>query len=280
MVGIVYVERRYKQVAIQRVHSKWSKTAALLTSELLRQYIPETSPFGRESVRAMLDQYGMIYVKPDRGTFGNGVIRVEKSASSPLPYRFQLDSKIRQFATFDGMYNRLLSVQRTRPYLAQKGIQLLQYHNRRFDFRVMVQHNLRNEWETTGIIGRLGLPSKIVTNYHSGATPLPFATLMSPHMSEHRQNEYINYLSYLGVETAKQLQLAYPGIKEIGIDFAIDTAMHPWILEVNTLPDPFLFRKLGDRKVFNRIYQYAVGYGRFKAKKNRLNKNKPQTKTI
>lgn len=268
-------------MAIQRVHSKWSKTAALLASEQLRPYIPETSPFKRETVRIMLEQYGMIYVKPDRGTFGNGVIRVEKVASSPLPYRFQLDKKIRQFATFDAMYTRLLSVQRTRPYLAQKGIQLLQYHNRRFDFRVMVQHNLRNEWETTGIIGRLGLPSKIVTNYHSGATPLPFSTLMSPHMSEQRQTEYSAYLSNLGVETAKQLQLMYPGIREIGIDFAIDTNLHPWILEVNTLPDPFLFRKLGDRKVFNRIYQYAVGYGRFKAKRTRrLNKNKPQTKTI
>lgn len=268
-------------MAIQRVHSKWAKTAVLLTSELLRPYIPETSPFRRETVRLMLDQYGMIYLKPDRGTFGNGVIRVEKSASSSLPYQFQLDKKIRQFATFEAMYNRLLSIQRKRPYLAQKGIQLLQYQNRRFDFRVMVQHNLRNEWETTGVIGRLGLPSKIVTNYHSGATPLPFSKLMSPHMSEHRQTEYLNYLSYLGVETAKQLQLAYPGLREIGIDFAIDTELHPWILEVNTLPDPFLFRKLGDRKVFNRIYQYAVGYGRFKTKKTaRLYKNKPQTKTI
>ncbi|PWW08852.1 YheC/D-like protein [Paenibacillus cellulosilyticus] len=256
-------------MAIQRVHSKWAKTAALLVSELLRQYIPETSPFRRETVRSMLDQYGMIYVKPDRGTFGNGVIRVEKLPSSSLPYQFQLDKKIRQFTTFDAMYKRLLSVQRTRPYLAQKGIKLLQYRNRRFDFRVMVQHNLSNEWETTGIIGRLGLPSKIVTNYHSGATPLPFSTLMSPHMSEHRQTEYLNFLSHLGVETAKQLQLIYPGIKEIGVDFAIDTNLHPWILEVNTLPDPFLFRKLNDRRVFKRIYQYAVGYGRFKARKRK-----------
>ncbi|EFM10962.1 conserved hypothetical protein [Paenibacillus curdlanolyticus YK9] len=251
-------------MAIQRVQSKWAKTTALLCSEQMRQYIPETSPFRRETIRAMLDQHQMVYVKPDLGTFGHGVIRVDKLQHHSWSYQFQLGKRIRRFSTFDSMYKQLAAVQSGKRYLIQKGIHLLKHQNRRFDLRVMVQHNMQGMWETTGIIGRLGHPAKIVTNYHSGGTPLSFQTLMSSHLPEFEQTNLLNRLSVLGVNTAQQLQTHYPGLKEIGIDIALGTDMHPWILEVNTLPDPFLFRKLKDRMVFKRIYRYAVGYGRFK----------------
>lgn len=254
-------------MAIQRVHSKWAKTTALLRSELLQPHIPETWPFRRETVRSMLDQYGMVYVKPDRGTFGHGVMRIDRTGSQLRPYQFQLGNKIRRFSTFEAMYKQLVVHRRKRRYLVQKGIHLLEHEGRRFDLRVMVQQNEHKEWEATGVIGRLGLPSKIVTNYHSGATPMPFEKLMSSHMTEAKHADLCNRLSALGIASAKQLQTFYPNIKEIGVDVAIDNRFHPWILEVNTLPDPFLFRKLEDRTVFRKIYRYAVGYGRFKRSK-------------
>lgn len=149
-----------------------------------------------------------------------------------------------------------------RLFLIQKGIHLLKHSRRRFDFRVMVQVNLKGKWETTGIIGRLAHPKKIVTNYHSGGTPLPFERLMSTHMNTSQQQNYLGMLRKMGVQVAHQLQSAYPRIKEIGIDVAIDTKLNPWILEVNTKPDPYLFRKLKDRRVFRKVYRYAVAYGR------------------
>ncbi len=208
----------------------------------------------------------MVYVKPDSGSFGLGVIRVDKLSTEIKPYKFQVSERIRRYSTFDGLYKALLSTQKGRAYIVQRGIALLQHENRRFDLRVMVQHNEIGEWETTGIIGRLGHPAKIVTNYHSGGTPLPIATLLSTHMSEAEQTELSNRLSQLGLDTAKTLQARYPRIKEIGVDVAIDYELRPWILEVNTRPDPFIFRKLGDPSVFNRIYRYCVGYGRYRRK--------------
>lgn len=251
-------------MTIQRVRSKTAKTEALLANSALAAHIPETRPMNRASIRDMLSRYGMIYVKPVNGTFGRGVIRLEWRTGEPFPYRFQSGLRQYRFRSYESMYTKLLTVKRKRNYLSQQGIELLKHDDRRFDFRVMVQKNPNSAWETTGIIGRLAHPRKIVTNYHSGGTPMPLGALLTEHLPESiRLDDYREVLDILGEEVARTLERRFPRIREIGVDVAIDADLKPWILEVNTKPDPFLFRKLKDPAVFRRIYSYAVAYGRF-----------------
>nr|WP_183600797.1 YheC/YheD family protein [Paenibacillus phyllosphaerae] len=254
-------------MSIQRVRSKWAKTKALLKSESLASHVPETVFWSTETLKNMLNEHGMVYIKPDQGTFGTGVIRSSKLSDSEFSY--QLGTKKHTFSTFEGMAVSLSHVIGKRKYLIQRGIHLLEYHKRRFDIRVMVQKNPKNQWETTGIIGRLSHPEKIVTNYHSGGTLMSVGTLMSPHTTGSQYAEFQLGLKLLGTEIAKQLQGSYPGLKEIGIDIAVDRRLKPWVLEVNTLPDPYIFRKIGDSAVFRKIHRYCVHYGRFTRKKKR-----------
>ncbi|MDG0811012.1 YheC/YheD family protein [Cohnella rhizosphaerae] len=251
---------------IRRISSKWAKTEAMLASSELRGLVPDTRPFNRDAVRSMLDEYGMIYVKPVNGTFGKGVIRLGKSTGSDDAYTLQAGEKQLSYPNFDGMFDALLKVKRPRPYLSQQGIELLKHEGRRFDFRVMVQMNPSGQWETTGIIGRLAHPRKIVTNYHAGGTPLPMETLMTTHLekAERTSRSYRMELSKLGVDVASSLGRRFPGLKEIGIDVAVDVDLKPWILEVNTMPDPYIFLRLPDRSVYRRIRRYATAYGRFR----------------
>ena len=254
-------------MSIQRVKSKWTKTKVMLKSEYLRQYMPDTRLFSKSSLQAMLNQYGMVYFKPINGTFGNGVTRVEKVKSPSSGYRSQVGTVIRTYPTFEQLYQKLVWQKKNRRYIVQKGIHLLRHQNRRFDIRVMVQKNLRSEWEATGIIGRLAHPAKIVTNYHSGGTPMALDTLMSSHLSVTELDALKQHLNKLSVAIAAHLQTAYPSIKEIGVDIALDTDLHPWVLEVNTYPDPFIFRKLPDKSVFRKIYRYGVNYWPVQKKK-------------
>lgn len=240
----------------------------MLKSEYLRQYMPSTKLFSRSAVQSMLEEFGMVYVKPISGTFGKGVIRVERTTVPALGYRYQLGTTIHFYSTFEQLYQQLVRQKKKRKYIVQKGIHLLKHQKRRFDIRVMVQKNLRNEWEATGIIGRLAHPAKIVTNYHSGGTPMALERLMTDHATPAELAAFKNRLRKLSVTIANQLQSAYPNLKEIGVDIAIDPRLHPWILEVNTLPDAFIFRKLPDQSVFQKVYRYAVAYGRFKSKRN------------
>lgn len=257
-------------MTIQRVLSKKAKTDALLADLRLKDHVPLTRTMDRETLQEMLQKYGMIYVKPVSGTFGRGVIRVEYSPGSPDVYQFQSDENKYRFHAFDSMYDSLLIVKRKTSYLAQQGIELLKYRKRRFDLRVMVQRNPNGHWETTGIIGRLAHPRKIVTNYHSGGTPMAIEILIAEHLRGHTTiSAYRKKLGSLGVEVARALERRFPRIQEIGVDVAVDQNLKPWILEVNTLPDPFIFRKLKDRSTFRRIYRYAVAYGRFKKRLSR-----------
>ncbi|WP_138754032.1 YheC/YheD family protein [Paenibacillus sinopodophylli] len=256
-------------MSIQRVKSKWAKTKIMLKSDYLRQYMPATRLFDRATLQSMLNEYGMIYFKPINGTFGNGVTRIERSTTPGLGYRYQLNTKIMYFPTFEQLYQRLVRQKKGRRHIVQKGIHLLRHQKRRFDIRVMVQKDLRNEWEATGIIGRLAHPGKIVTNYHSGGTPMAIERLMSGHATLTELAAFKNRLRKLSIAIAGNLEAAYPHLKEIGVDIAIDAKLHPWILEVNTLPDPFIFRKLPDQSVFHKVYRYAVAYGRFKKRSRR-----------
>jgi hypothetical protein len=252
------------QLSIQRVRSKLAKTEVLMQDIRLRDYIPQTELLSSDTLAAMLGLYGMVYVKPDLGTFGNGVMRVE---AVPGGYLVQLGTQLHSCTTLEDLYEGILRLKSKGRYVIQRGIELLRHQDRRFDVRVMVQQNPEGRWETTGIIGRLSHPKRIVTNYHSGGTPLEFATLASEHLDAGEQREYVQRLAILGTTVARQLTTRYPRLREIGIDVAMDTSLQPWILEVNTLPDPFIFKRLKVKSVFRRIYRYAKAYGRFNSPK-------------
>jgi glutathione synthase/RimK-type ligase-like ATP-grasp enzyme len=177
-------------LSIRRVKSKWAKTAVMMRSDYLREHMPPTRLFNQSNLQSMLEQYAMVYVKPVNGTFGKGVMRVERTAAQPSGYRYQLGTVIRYYSTIEQLYMQLSKLTRNRMHIVQKGIHLLRHRGRRFDIRVMVQKNTRGVWEATGIIGRLAYPGKIVTNYHSGGTPMALERLMSGHASAARLSAF------------------------------------------------------------------------------------------
>ncbi|GAF10083.1 hypothetical protein JCM16418_4257 [Paenibacillus pini JCM 16418] len=117
--------------------SKWTKTKVLLGSKMARPFIPDTRRFNKSTLRMMLNSYSMVYVKPEVGTFGNGVIRVEQIKSGG--YTYQLETKVSKFKDYDSLHSSLQQITRKKSYLIQKGIHLVKYNKRCFDIRVMVQ---------------------------------------------------------------------------------------------------------------------------------------------
>lgn len=245
------------------VSSKIGKTKAVESVESLGKYVPSTKRMTAETLQEMLEQYKMVYVKPNIGMFGNGVIRIELAGEdAERLYSYQSGVTIRRFKTFADLYVSLIKVTRKRPYLVQKGIHLLTYKGNRFDLRVMVQQTFARKWETTGIIGRVAHPAKIVTNFHNGGTLKSVDTLLKKYLPPTERKGFVKQLQVMGIQVAKAINSRYRGVKEIGVDVALDKDLQPWILEVNTSPDPYIFRRLKDKRIFAKMRRYAKAYGR------------------
>ncbi|MFD0674604.1 YheC/YheD family protein [Cohnella sp. GCM10027633] len=248
-----------KKQRVSRVGSKLAKTGVVSRSRVLAAHVPATRRFGRERLRAMLRRHGMVYVKPNTGSQGIGILRVDTKRGR---YRYRKGMQSRTFASFGAMYGAMRSFTDGRRYLVQRGIHTLRRNGRVFDFRVMIQRNPAGRWECTGTAGRVAHPGKIVSNGSQGGTIYSANALLRPIAGRAGAKRVQRRMNRLARLTAAQFGRAYPAMNELGIDIAVDRRLKPWILEVNTAPDPCPFTKLNDRTAIRRIVRYARAYGR------------------
>lgn len=252
---------------IRMIASKLVKTRAIWKDQSMRAYVPETKALSVQTLREMLNKYSMVYVKPVSGTCGNGVFRVELiRKGSTRTYRYQLQRTARTFPTLELMARSLLRNIGKRPYLVQRGIHLLKHQGRPFDIRVMVQRNPAKQWETTGIIARVASPGKIVTNYHNGGTPVRLEKVLAALKRPSQSANQARTLSRISLRAAAALSRTYPAMDSVGADIGLDRQLHPWILELNTRPDPYIFKHLHDSKTYGKILRYARALGRIKSR--------------
>lgn len=238
----------------QPLRSKWLKTKQLINNDSIKPFIPDTQKFNKVNLKSMITRYGMLYIKPEIGTHGMGVIKAEMENQQDFAY--QMNKKRVTFNSFDSFHKSLAHVVNQRSYLIQRGIHLLKHNNRRFDIRVMVQLSPKQQWEATGVIGRLAHPQKIVTNYHNGGQPVDIHKLLGSHVSAKRSKELIQEMNELGLVIARHMNKKYKRLKGIGVDIGLDQSLKPWIIEVNAKPDPYIFNQLKDKRMYRKVIRY------------------------
>lgn len=251
------------------VASKWKKTSALKENERIRPHLLPMEKMTPESLASMLREYRTVFVKPVSGMHGKGVMKVERTESGAKRYRCQEGFIKRSFDSREELYRAIRKVAAGREYLVQKGIKLLTYQGRPFDTRVMIQHNPGGEWEVTGILCRVAEPGKIVTNVHNGGRLKTIETVMRAYQTPGETRRLIHKLESLGLAVARQLERHFPGIREIGLDVALDRSLMPWIIETNTSPASFIFKHHPDKSVYRRVRRYAMAYGKLRPKRKK-----------
>ncbi|MFD2671629.1 YheC/YheD family protein [Marinicrinis sediminis] len=263
------------------LHDKKGKTRLLLKHPTLRSYIPETKTLSKSTLSRMLNRYHMVYMKPRSGSMGRGVMRVEqhpearkhthnkrcKKCGGTLHHAvklwgYQLGLTKKTYTSYAGMYRSLNTLTEDRAYLIQKGIHLLKHRGQPFDIRIMVQKNEKGTFICTGMVARMAKKGRIVTNGSQGGSILPVKPLLERTIGISATRKRIRQMEHIALLTAKELRRHHAAICEIGLDIALDQKGYPWILEVNTRPDPCPFTLLDDPRPLRKIVRYGKGYGR------------------
>ena len=234
-----------------------------------------------EALGDMLGTHTLVYIKPDRGTYGIGVVSVEQLHSQnadadetpTTSYKLRYEQKTEIFTSLESLHKSLSTLFQGQTYLIQQGIDLLSHKGNPFDLRVLTQKSPSGQWVSTGIIGRVAANNKIITNHHSGGVVRHYKPLMTEHMTAEEAENIRRELNMLGVNVAAQLQKSYPNLKEIGLDVAIDGRWNIWILEVNTKPALFPFKKyFKNPSIYKQVKKYAAAYGRKLSSKKKAKK--------
>lgn len=219
-------------MAGRELASKWLKTEALLSDSRVAGYIPRTKEYSAAGLLAMLGRYGNVVIKPIVGGGGYGVIKVFRD---PRGYGFTYMHKTRVYRDFTSMKHALDRVKVKRRYMIQQGISLARIAGRPIDYRVKVVKN-GTHWEFRSMVGRLARPGLFVTNLCKGGTMMSCRHGLRrslPRISTSAKKAEMRRLTHVCIEL---LERHFPGIGELGFDYAVDQRGKIWILEVNTRP--------------------------------------------
>ncbi|OBZ09643.1 hypothetical protein A8L34_20390 [Bacillus sp. FJAT-27264] len=219
-------------MAGRQLASKWLKTEVLLSDSRVAGYIPRTQQYSDAALQGMLSRYGNVVIKPVVGGGGYGVIKVFRDRRG---YGFTYMSKTRIYRDFNAMRNALKRVRVRRRYLIQQGISLARIAGRPIDYRVKVVKN-GEHWEFRSMVGRLARPGLFVTNLCKGGTMLSCREGLRrslPRVKSSAKRAEMRRLTLICIEL---LERRFPGIGELGFDYAVDFSGKIWILEVNTRP--------------------------------------------
>ncbi|RXT08158.1 YheC/YheD family protein [Ammoniphilus sp. CFH 90114] len=239
-------KRRYQYVV-----SKWAKTQLLMENEMIRSYIPETQLLTRQSLLQMLERYPFLYLKPDNGMKGKGIFRLDQIQKT---YWLHTSEWVKSFSNLNQVTGMLKRLTKDNKYLIQQGVELITQQGMPIDFRLLLQKP-KDEWVYSGVVGKLGEKNSITTNLACGGKAIPFRTAIENTLglSYGEIRDLRDELMDLSFLIADELTFTYPGLRELGIDYAIDTKGKAWLIEVNTTPGHRLFKGLPNEKIYKRI---------------------------
>ncbi|MBP1155627.1 MULTISPECIES: YheC/YheD family protein [unclassified Paenibacillus] len=253
-------KKRYKSKTFR---GKLRVCNELAASKRLRHLVPHTVSLTKRNLKRMTGKYKALYVKPNIGSMGIDVCKLECSKKG---YELLSTGKRRQirkrFKILSTVYKHI-KAKHKQSMIIQKGITLDKVKGRPYDIRAMVQRKPRGSWTCTGFLVKVGRRNKIVTNYYQGGEIYTIEKLLrTKGLSPSKHRPRIQSLSQTAVRIARRLNNKCSAMHEIGVDFAYDTKQRLWILEVNSNHPQFYPLKKLDRFAYNQMASYARSYGR------------------
>ncbi|MCA0755349.1 YheC/YheD family protein [Paenibacillus sp. N4] len=243
--------------------NKWDLFEWLRLSKTTKPFIPSTRKLiNIAGLHRMMRKHSYLYLKPESGKAGKGIMTIKMHTEKQLPYRLIIQenkkSATYNCSTIGKLWSRIQQQSGGEAYIAQQGIQLASYNERRFDLRVLVQKNQRGQWDITGVGARIAGASSITTHVPRGGMIDDPEKLLAHSFNEERARKLLIKAKNTAVLIAKQIERASGHLLgEMSMDLGIDSDGNMWFFEANSKPMKFDEPHIR-QKSLERIFHYGA----------------------
>ncbi|MEF2245052.1 MULTISPECIES: YheC/YheD family protein [unclassified Paenibacillus] len=221
--------------------SKMKKERPLKQDSELSKHVPATRWLNSANLISMLKKYSTLYVKPDTGSSGRGIIRIKRLSDSTCLISSKNGTV--KCAINDAMKILKKRMLRNKKYIVQQGISLASYRGRPFDFRVVLQYTDK-KWSITWMSAKVASrKNAVVTNVAQGAKDKKIEPTISGADQNFQTDKVMSELRAISNRIAKKLGSRFP-VGILGLDMGIDKKGKIWFIEANTNPSFHGLRKL------------------------------------
>lgn len=242
--------------------NKWQLFRWLMKSSETSKFLPETKRLQTEiTLRQMLEKYSFLYLKPESGKAGKGIMTVTVDNSQILPYALSIqknkESKTIRCSHFESLWKKITQESQNTPYIAQQGIKLNQYNGRSYDLRLLVQKNQIGKWEVSGMGARLAGQQSITTHVPRGGKIESPVKLLQNSFGQREATVIKQKVEDVAILLATQIeQESQALLAEMSMDVGVDKSGEIWFFEANSKPMKFDEPHIR-KKSLQRIFQYG-----------------------
>ncbi len=212
--------------------------------------VPRTGCLGERALRAFLDRYDHVYVKPRAGSGGTGVMEIVRCGGGRHVIRTLA-------ATYESwgdqpVRDRVMELAgrfpgESRGFLVQQGISAEPADDRRFprfDLRLLMQKNGQARWVLTGLAARVSQTGGPTTNLSNGARSEEAEPVLDTLYGRPLREEILHRAAEASFAVCGILESEFGPIGEVGLDIVPDAAGTPWIIEINARPGRNVFKRI------------------------------------
>lgn len=241
--------------------SKLSIYRKIRKSRALARYLPHTCRFTQDNLRKYL-QFQSFFVKPDRGSVGKGIVKVERRAPGVwCATRHQNGVIVTDRVEASRLYPYLRRVTGGVWCILQRSIDLLTHDGSPFDVRVSVQRDGTGRWQVTGMVGKVARQGSHVSNVYQGGRVVRVDDLFAGRRVTRSSAEQM--MSKAALQIVRHLARSLPHLADVGFDFGITRSGRPYLIEMNCRDQRYSFRLAGMMATFHRTYENPVAYGKY-----------------
>ncbi|MCM3584655.1 YheC/YheD family protein [Mesobacillus maritimus] len=250
--------------------NKWEVYQELSQMAEVSQYLPYSVMYQDESdLKDFLKLRNEAYLKGVRGGRGRWIYRVRKKPEGKFEYSYFVNKMVReQVDSWEELINKIRKFYKSRNFIIQKTINLIQFNGSKVDFRAELQRNGEGELTIVGVCARIGKSNSPIT-IHSSAYPIEEFFKEFLYFSDEDVTKLMERVHQFLYSIYESLEKVYGKFGEIGIDFGIDEEGEIWFIEPNSKSAKVSLMKAYDQETFHQAFLNPLLYSKYLYRKKR-----------